>query len=578
MVASNVYSLMAVRVLFAVTSYVSLRLSILKGAHAMKDEDRCSHQEAPPTTSDRERGGDSDRGALSAASPLSQTTPLPAPVPERARQLPAPRHLRLLLVVLVVVLLVALAGGYGVFRAFSATPPAPPRQAPPAFRQTHCPFPLPLGVPLVEGQHVICGYLTVPEDRSQPQGPPIRLAVAIYKASSPHPDPVLFLSGGPGQALLENQAVVFNTGNLPSNRDLILFDQRGVGYSQPSLRCLDTETLQACHTRLVNSGISLNAFTTQEDAADVHALIRVLGYRQVNLDGVSYGTRLALTVMRLYPADLRSVILNSVIPPQVNAFTSIPQAAARAFDVFFRGCAADMPCETAYPHLQTVFYQLIAALNAAPITFQATSQDSVFPVTVNFTGNDLVLWLRDSLYYTGLLPQLPSVLYQIRQHDYTQLATIYGELTDSTGSIGLFYSIMCGEDMAYTTLHGLEASVQGLPAPIQPALLGFGMKRYAACQVWGVKPAPPNQKEPVTSSIPTLILQGEYDPVTPPSNGMLAAQTLNNSYFFLFPGVGHGVGSPGNSCPGDIEQAFLENPTQKPDASCIGTMPEPVFS
>ena len=128
----------------------------------------------------------------------------------------------------------------------------------------------------------------------------------------------------------------------------------------------------ACHDRLVKSGINLNAFTTLENAADVHDLIRALGYQQVNLEGVSYGTRLALTVMRLYPADLRSVVLNSVLPPQVNAFTSIPRAAARAFDVLFQGCAADPYCNATYPHLQAVFYQLVADLNTTPITFQAT--------------------------------------------------------------------------------------------------------------------------------------------------------------------------------------------------------------
>ena len=93
-----------------------------------------------------------------------------------------------------------------------------------------------------------------------------------------------------------------------------------------------------------------------------------------------------------------------------------------------------------------------------------------------------------------------------------------------------------------------------------------------------MKPVPAVQKEPVRSSIPTLILQGEYDPVTPPANGMLAAQTLSKSYFFLFPGVGHGVSSPISTCPDDIEQAFWVNPTEKPDASCINGMPEPFFT
>jgi dipeptidyl aminopeptidase/acylaminoacyl peptidase len=80
------------------------------------------------------------------------------------------------------------------------------------------------------------------------------------------------------------------------------------------------------------------------------------------------------------------------------------------------------------------------------------------------------------------------------------------------------------------------------------------------------------------SPIPTLILQGEYDPATPPANGMLAAQTLSKSYFFLFPGEGHGVSSTTSSCPSDITNAFWENPTEKPNASCISSMQEPFFT
>jgi pimeloyl-ACP methyl ester carboxylesterase len=280
--------------------------------------------------------------------------------------------------------------------------------------------------------------------------------------------------------------------------------------------------------------------------------------------------------MRLYPADLRSVVLNSVLPTQVNAFTSIPQATERAFDVLFQGCAADPSCKTSYPHLQAVFYQLVADLNTTPITFQATPQTGK-PVSVYFTGNDLVLWLRQALYSTDLIPVLPAAIFQMRQHDYTLLSRIYGNLIDTTSSLGLFYSVMCGEDMAFTTKHDLEASVQGLPPAIQPALLDFGLFRYSICQFWGMKPVPAVQKEPVSSHIPTLILQGEYDPVTPPANGMLAAKTLSKSYFFLFPGVGHGVSSPTSSCPGDITRAFLKNPTERPDASCISSMPKPDF-
>jgi pimeloyl-ACP methyl ester carboxylesterase len=306
----------------------------------------------------------------------------------------------------------------------------------------------------------------------------------------------------------------------------------------------------------------------------VHDLVRALGYKQVNLDGVSYGTRLALTVMRLFPADLRSVVLDSVIPPQVNVFTSRPAATSRAFDALFQACAADRYCNTAYPHLQDVFSQLVTDLNTTPITFQATPQTGN-PITVHFTGNNLVYWLQGALEYTDLIPHLPQAIYHLRQHDSTLLSQSYSYGIDTLATQGLFYSVLCGEDMAFTTQHDLEMSVQGLPPQIRPALLDFGVSEFAVCQFWGMKAVPAVQKKPVMSSIPTLILQGEYDPVTPPANGMLAAQTLSKSYFFLFPGVGHGLASHSFFCANEIMNAFWDNLTEKPDASCIP--PEPNF-
>ena len=493
------------------------------------------------------------------------------------QRLTSHHRMRLLQVALAVVVLIALAGGYGVFRAVSQ----PSHQASSAFQVTYCPFPP--GAGLVEGQNVRCGFLTVPEDWSHPHGPSIRLAVEIFKTpnSQSTPDPVLLLSGGPGAALLETLGPKFNAENLAyqlQNRDLILLDQRGVGYSQPSLRCFDNETLHTCHDRLVKSGINLNAYTTQQNAADVHDLIHTLGYQQVNLRGVSYGTRLALTIMRLYPADLRSVVLDSVLPPQVISFPSIPPAAQRAFDVLFHRCAVDSHCNATYPNLKTVFFQLVTDLNHKPITFDTITQTGN-SLTEHFTGNDLVLWLRQSMYTTAFIPQLPAAIFHIRQHDYRLLSLIYGSNINDTMSWGMFYSVMCNEDAPFTTQQALDLSVQGLPFQTQPALLNHTLSLFSVCQFWGMKPVPVLQKEPVRSTIPTLILQGEYDPATSPTNGTLAAQTLSKSYFFLFPGVGHGVlASRTGNCPNDIMNAFLENPAEKPDASCISNMHEPLFT
>jgi len=542
----------------------------------MKNDDTFSDDGAL-STSFPERDVNSDGHEQSSHLKAPQDTSSSASLIRMERRFTSHHSMRLLLGALVVVVLVALAGGYGVFRAVSQ----PSRQTSSAFHQARCPFILGFG--LVEGKNVTCGFLSVPEDRSLPKSSTIRLAVAIFKtpSSQPAPDPVLFLSGGPGDALLENQGSRFNAGNLAyllQNRDLILLDQRGVGYSQPSLHCSDNETPRMCYDRLVRAGINLNDFTTQENAADVHDLIQALGYQLVNLEGVSYGTRLALTVMRQYPTDLRSVVLDSVLPPQVNIFTSIPPAAQRAFDVLFHRCAVDSHCNATYPNLQTVFYQLVADMNRAPITFDTTPPTGK-SFTIHFTGNDFALWLRHSLYYTWFIPQLPAAIFQIRQHNYTLLSQIYGNSINDTMSWGMFYSVMCGEELAFTTRHAVELSAQGLPLQVQPALLESDLSIFSVCQYWGMKPVPALQKEPVKSIIPTLILQGEFDPVTPPNNGLLAAQTLSKSYFFLFPGIGHGVvASQASNCPNDILNAFLDNPAAKPDASCISNMFEPFFT
>lgn len=188
-------------------------------------------------------------------------------------------------------------------------------------------------------------------------------------------------------------------------------------------------------------------------------------------------------------------------------------------------------------------------------------------------------WLRQSLYFTWVIPQLPSAIFQIRNHDYTQLASIYGNNINETKSRGVYFSVECGDDVAFTTRQALQTSIQSLPPQAQPVLLNAGLFGFSACKFWPVKSVPVVQKEPVRSTIPTLILQGEYDPVSPPANGMLTASTLSKGYFFLFPGVGHYVlGSHASNCPTEITNAFLENPTKKPDASCISNMLEPFFT
>lgn len=473
-----------------------------------------------------------------------------------------------------------------------------------------------LGAGFAEGQNVTCGYVSVPADHAQPQGARIRLAVVVFKNPSAHraPDPVIFLQGGPGGRVIEDFAPSMIAGTNPSNgqislpvqfgnHDLIMVDQRGTGYSQPSLQCPEVVNLQyqtdvnltaqqsadeqnkqlaVCHSRLVGQGINLNDYTTLNDAADIHDLISALGYKQVDLYGVSYGTRLALEIMRSYPQGIRSVVLDSTVPAQSHLLLSVPSSTARVFNVLFQGCAADAACNANYPHLDTTFYSLVTQLNAQPATFQTTDYNTSKQYTVVFNGDSFVNVLFNAFYATPFIPYLPQMIHEASQGNYSHLVSLfYGALQfDTSVSWGAYYSVECAEDVANVTSGQLTAAAQAYPAAIrQDQLIGLESE-IPGCKLWNVNPAPESQAQPVTSAIPTIILEGEYDPITPPANGALAAQTLSTSYQFQFPGTGHGVFlsvfTPGN-CPATIVNAFWSNPGVKPDGSCISSMTEPQF-
>jgi pimeloyl-ACP methyl ester carboxylesterase len=494
---------------------------------------------------------------------------------------------RWLFITLAVALMVALlAGGIGSLTSH-VQPPASPTSA---FQSAACPFTPAPGV--VEGKDVRCGYLTVPEDHALLHGKIIRLAVAIFTSLDPKPapDPVLYLGGGPGGPVLATLGPQLTSADIPNlwpaDRDLILLDQRGLGESQPNLECTENTTepqapspqrVQDCHDRLVRDGINLSAYNTIQNAEDVHDLIHALGYRQVNLDGVSYGTRLALTVMRLFPADVRSVLLDSTVPLQIGVNTGWPAANLRAFDTLFQGCAANAYCNQRYPHLRAVFTQLVTDLNAHPVSVQATDPNTGKVATGTLTGDEVLDGLTSALYDTSLIPLLPQAIYELANHRYAQLTGLAqaAQANLGTTAIGMQLSVTCTESTL--TREAMPTAVQAVEPAFRPYYLAGLQSIYANCQVWSVQPVPPAQHQAVINAIPTLIYAGEYDPTTPPAYGQLAAQTLSRSYFFQFPGTGHAVLGT-DACATAMFQAFVEHPTQRPDASCLQNVHEPDFT
>jgi pimeloyl-ACP methyl ester carboxylesterase len=461
------------------------------------------------------------------------------------------------------------------------------------FEPGACPFRVPRDL------RIDCGALVVPESRADLRGGVVRLAVAIVRARSPNPapDPVLYLSGGPGSPALSNTVSFARAWSaFLHNRDLVLIDQRGTGHSRPLLTCpeindvgdlvieqnlsnvqkvaAEATALTRCAERLRSAGVNLAAYNSAASATDLHDLRVALGYAQWNIFGVSYGTRLALTTMRDYPEDIRSVVLDSVYPLQTNLYTAMPPTIDRSFQTIFTNCAARPSCNAAYPDLENVFYELVTDLNANPVAIQVTHPRTGAAVETRIDGHDLIDILFRTTYRTAELPGLPQFIYDIRNGEYATLARLesdrLGRMFGSKFSHGMYFAVQCSEEIPFAALEDVQAAAATYPrlGDFFAGVMEFTEHVYALCDAFGTGAPDPRENEPVQSALPTLLLAGEYDPITPPAWAPLAAETLSTSYTYTFPGTGHAVISRG-ACPVSMIRAFLSDPYRAPDASCI---------
>ncbi len=242
------------------------------------------------------------------------------------------------------------------------------------------PCPRPLGRTEIEGKTIVCGTVTVPEDHAQPEAGTLDLVFTVLRSNSsyPAPDPVVHLHGGPGAGVLgglRKFAEIFDPWR--DTRDIVIFDQRAAGLSARSTTCYDALTINVidiaketitsteteedtvrpsklvadCVRELQEAGVGLENFNTYQNALDVRAVVKTLGYETYNLYGISYGTKLSLEVMRSAPEGLRSVIIDGVAPPAIHLYDTLAVPEHEAILAFLAECKADKACNRAYPDL-----------------------------------------------------------------------------------------------------------------------------------------------------------------------------------------------------------------------------------
>ena len=480
--------------------------------------------------------------------------------------------------------------------------PPPPTTIPvsgtnPRFESSSCSF---ISTP---GHRAECGYLVVPEDRDDPDGLWVELPVAIFRSQNPNPepDPVIYLTGGGGfnQMPIVSFYLSLFGDEILRNRDFLVYNQRGAPLADPALQCpgygsllvrlaqeglskdeqinRKVDFLHGCRDDLVAQGYNLAMFDTTTNAADAHDLRVALGYEQANYYGTSYGTTLGLALLRDHPEGVRSIILDSVQPPQARPHSERIPNAHRTFSKLFEACAGDHDCNATYPDLEMTFYQVIDDLNANPVI-----------TTVAGEGLTLDGGIFSEVVYSLLVSadvgSAPRVITRASEGDFSTVGPHLLDILDVGSaedyelfSEGVFYSLSCREEVPFDSYEeALAQSAVFPPALADHYLFRFVDFHFALCESWGVEPGESKVAEPVVSDIPALILTGQFDPITPPEWAQLTAETLSGSFLYEFPWMGHGV-MDSDRCALEIGMQFLDDPTSEPDASCMDGLPDPTF-
>jgi pimeloyl-ACP methyl ester carboxylesterase len=471
--------------------------------------------------------------------------------------------------------------------------------------------PCPPDVSAVLVAEVICGYLTVPENRAKP-GRTIRLLVTRIQppAGTPRSEPVF--RAGTDMAGTPNYA-----GTSPMaqrvRREVIILDARGTAHSEPSLDCPEVAALTdrtlaaptddphtraalldavgACHRRLTTAGIDLAAYNVTEMAADAEALRVALGVETWDVATSGTASRIALEMLRRTPEHIRAVLLDSPELPGADPRATAVDATRSALAAVLRLCAASPECERAFPDAEAALTGALAALDSRPATL--TVRPNGRAVTVHFDAAMLLRVLRHmlsdggssgSFFTPGAVPRLLDAIVAGRLASLTSTlaAAFVGDLPYCVGyqpkclqhhrqSLGVAYSVLCHDiaPFADPAIPGRVASAAKMPGFVG----AFGHSPYLdICERWPVGAAAANVAELVRSDVPVLVAVGAFAPYAPEASVRAGLAGLSHVTFLVDPAGGHNV-VPRTPCIDEIRNDWLDNPNQRPTLDCLRSLP-----
>ena len=431
-----------------------------------------------------------------------------------------------------------------------------------------------------------CGTLKVFENRATRTGRQISLNIVVLPAISnnPLPDPLFFLAGGPGQGAAKMAKDIRDLfSRIQRNRDIVLVDQRGTGKSNP-LECKDDDDTLRGLNEPPEAGIArlkkclagydadVTLYTTPIAMDDLDDVRAYLGYDRINLYGGSYGTRAALVYMRRHGDHVRAVVLDSVAPTYMRLPLYTSRDAQRALDKLVTDCEADARCHAAYPGFGDRVRALMQRVTASPVHTRLVHPRTGVAEDVEIGPRFVASVIFGALYQPVTASILPTLLDRAEHNDFQGLLALAAAGgSDDNMSVGMQLSVLCAEDAPRVT----DADIARETAK---TLFGANLltSEVRACDFWPRGHVDPSYYQPVVSDIPTLVLSGDLDPVTPPTWGKEVASHLSHAKHVEVPASGHGV--IGTACGWSLVQTFIDRGSvDELDTSCVKDAHRPPF-
>ncbi|TFG47923.1 MAG: alpha/beta fold hydrolase, partial [Anaerolineales bacterium] len=426
----------------------------------------------------------------------------------------------------------------------------------------------------------ICGFVTVPLFHDQPDGDTIQIPIAIWPDYDNPPilKPLFITHGGPGGSALEMYPRWFYPNRIGGQRDLVFIDQRGTRYADPTLSCPEvTESsreeledyqdyLQYCRARLAGKGIDLNAFNTPEIARDIDLIRQVLDYSAINFYGVSYGSHVGQYLAAFYPERIRSLILDGVAPIPLDYLNRSVTTHDRILNEHINNCEQDPICAEQYPDLMARLEKTVDRLDKDPVTLRFQIPNSIYSITDDLNGEFFYNFILTSSYLEHSYASLPYIIQQSEENKFDSIvAFTEAYLMRDLVATGSYYAVICAEHSPKTAFDTNETI-------LSPSMLRWEEQDQEAyqerCSHWSL--SPPDQMLTVMpkSDVPTLLLSGLFDPVTPPEYGEIALKSFQRGQHLIDPIGSHGIAFS-DSCTKSIVEIFLDHPEKPVNADCL---------